>query len=172
MSKVEEPIASDEPFPPASNVRIIDDSEQDTSALHSGSAHIAALLDRAGDVEAPEHEGFDEPVVVVHPRGDGSGPERLKQETLNALERAEKSHREALEHSDECWRVTHEAEERFEAAAEEEAAAVAVLELVREKRRSAEREARRARHEAEAASERILVTSRALEDARHRAARR
>jgi hypothetical protein len=172
MSKVEEPITSDEPFPPASNVRIIDNSEQAASPLHSGSAHIAALLDRAGDVEAPAHESFEKPAVVVHPRGEGSGPDRLKQDTHDALERAERLHRDALERSDECWRVTHEAEERFEAASEEEAAAVAVLELVREKRRAAEREARRARHEAEAASERGLVTSRALEDARHRAARR
>jgi hypothetical protein len=172
MSKVEEPIASDEPFPPASNVRIIDDSVQDASTQHPGMAHIAALLDRAGDVQAPAHEGLDEPGVVVHPRGEGSGPKHLKQETRDALERAERMHREALERADECWRITHDAEERFEAASEEEAAAVAVLELVREKRRSAEREARRSRHEAEAASERGLVTSRALEDARHRAARR
>ena len=65
----------------------------------------------------------------------------------------------------------HERVQQLAAVTAEEASAFVALKVIRDRRRIADRELRRARYEADAASHRGVVTSRDLEDARHRAVR-
>lgn len=138
-------------------------------------AWLAAVVDRATQMEVrPESpESIGEPVMVVHARpADPEGPRaRLRRGAIEGFERAEASHRETIAKARRRWLAVRDQEQRVADVAEEAARALAVLEAIRERRKGAERELRRARGEAEAASRQELVTSRLLEDARYRAER-
>ncbi|MGZ8766367.1 MAG: hypothetical protein ACXW2C_11835 [Acidimicrobiia bacterium] len=158
-----------------SNVRVVGGPDAVAEPAGSAFASLAAVVEHAATIEVPDktETAGREPCVVVHPYGPepGGSYERRKRETLDALLRAEAAHGEALDQADAWWKVMHEREQRLAVVTAEEASAFVAWEVIRERRRIAERELRRARHEAEAASHRGVVTSRDLEDARHRAAR-
>jgi hypothetical protein len=175
MSEAEQTSPPVDGLATTSNVRVVGGPDAVAEPAGSAFAFLAAIVEHAATIEVPDKAGTAgrEPSVVVHPYGPepGGSYERRKRETLDALLRAEEAHGEALDQADEWWKVMHEREQRLAVVTAEEASAFVALEVIRERRRIAERELRRARHEAEAASHRGVVTSRDLADARHRAAR-
>lgn len=175
MSEAEQTCAPEDALPRASNVRIVGGPDAVAETAVGAFASLAAIVERAATIEVSDKTGTagGEPPFVVRPCGPepGGSHERRKRETLDALLRAEEAYGEALDQADECWEVVHEREQRLALATEEEARTFVALEAIRDRRRIADRELRRARHEAEGASHRGVVTARELEDARHRAVR-
>ncbi len=161
---------------------VVDDRESTTIRvpLPSGPADVRAfarlaeVVHRVAATEIPTDElSIGDAAILVHarpPEPSGPGP-RLRQEALDALAQAESDHEAALAQSHRCWEAVHEREEQATGLIAEESAALRAFELLRDSRRDAERSLRRARADAEAASQHSLITSRLVDGARIRAER-